>query len=106
MESSARIRARIERQYVLLHAARDLDAAGAPRLGQELETIQPSTDVVVDMSEVGHCSDDGWQVLTQATERLNAADGSLTLSRLSPEVRAELRSSDYADRLKVRRRGR
>jgi anti-anti-sigma regulatory factor len=103
---SARIRARLERQYILLHAPADLDADGAPPLCKQLDAIQPSTDVVLDMSDVGHCTDDGWKVLSQATRRLVAADGSLTLSQLRPEVRAELRSSDYADQLKVRRRGR
>jgi anti-anti-sigma factor len=103
---SARIRARIERQYVVLHVRDDLDAAGTPPLRAELDAVEPCTDVVIDMSEVGHCTDDGWQALSQATRRLNAADGSLTLSRLSPEVRAELRGSTYADQLKVRRKGR
>jgi anti-anti-sigma factor len=103
---SDRIRARIERQYVLLHAAADLDASGAAPIGRELNTIQPNTDVVVDMSDVRHCSDAGWQVLSRATKRLQEADGSLTLSRLQPEVRAALQSSGFADQLKVRRRGR
>jgi anti-anti-sigma regulatory factor len=103
---SARIRARLERQYVLIHVPADLDNGGAAPLGAQLDAIEPSTDVVVDMSEVHHCTDDGWKILSEATERLTAADGSLTLSRLSPEVRAQLRASDYAGQLKVRRRDR
>jgi anti-anti-sigma factor len=103
---SAQIRARIERQYVMLRASSDLDAAGAAPILRELDTIESSTDVVVDMSDVSRCTDDGWQVLSRATQRLNDADGSLTLSCLRPEVRAQLRSSGYADQLKVRRRGR
>ena len=103
---SARIRARIERQYVMLRASPELDAAGAAPIGRELDAIQPNTDVVVDMSDVSRCTDDGWRVLSQATQRLSAADGSLTLSRLQPDVRAALRSSAFADQLKVRRRGR
>jgi anti-anti-sigma regulatory factor len=103
---SAKIRARLERQYVLIHVPADLDGGGATPLGSQLDAIEPSTDVVVDMSEVQHCTDDGWEVLTRATRRLNEADGSLTLSRLRPEVRAELRASGYATQLKVRRRDR
>jgi anti-anti-sigma regulatory factor len=103
---SASIRARLERQYVLIHVPPDLDQGGTGPLGSQLDAIEPSTDVVVDMSEVAHCPDDAWQVLSDATGRLKEADGSLTLSRLRPEVRAELRRSDHADRLKVRRRDR
>jgi anti-anti-sigma factor len=103
---TARIRARIERQYVLLHVRSDLDASGAPVLARELDEIEPSTDVVLDMSEVGCCTDEGWDMLARSTRRLTAADGSLTLSRLSPEVRAQLRGSGFADQLKIRRKGR
>jgi anti-anti-sigma regulatory factor len=103
---SARIRARLERQYVVVPVAADLDDAGVPRLGEQLDAIEPSTDVVVDMSQVGRCTDDGWRVLSEATDRLLDADGSLTLSRLRPEVRAQLRASSYNGRLKVRRRDR
>jgi anti-anti-sigma factor len=103
---TARIRARIDRDYVVLHMDHDLDDDGAPPLRHQLEAIEPCTDVVLDMSAVRHCTDDGWQVLTQAAKRLSDADGSLTLSRLRPEVRAELRASGYSGDLKVRRRGR
>jgi len=103
---SARIRARIERQYMVLNVPGDLDDDHARPLEHQLDAIDPNTDVVLDMSAVHHCTDDGWQVLSQATKRLNDADGSLTLSRLRPDVRAELRSSGYAGQLKVRRRGR
>lgn len=103
---TARIRARLERQYVLIHVPADLDGGGAGPLGAQLDAIEPSTDVVVDMSEVQRCTEAGWEVLTRATERLTAADGSLTLSRVRPEVRAQLRASSYAGRLKVRRRDR
>lgn len=103
---SARIRARLERQYVLIPVPGDLDGAGTPRLSRRLETIDANTDVVLDMSAVHHCSPDGWELLCETTRRLAAADGSLTLSRLRPEVRAELRASGHAGDLKVRRRDR
>jgi anti-anti-sigma regulatory factor len=103
---TARIRARLERQYVLIHVPADLDHGSTGALQTQLDAIEPSTDVVVDMSEVHRCSDAGWEVLSRATDRLTDADGSLTLSRLRPEVRAGLRASDYAGRLKVRRRDR
>jgi anti-anti-sigma factor len=103
---SARIRARLDRQYIVLQVAADIDDDGAPALRPQLDAIDASTDVVLDMDAVHHCTDDGWRLLSQASERLAAADGSLTLSRLRPEVRAELRASTYAGRLKVRRRGR
>jgi anti-anti-sigma factor len=103
---TARIRARIERQYVLLHVRSDLDADGARSLAQELDDIEPNTDVVLDMSEVRCCTDEGWDMLSHATRRITAADGSLTLSRLSPDVRAQLRGSGFADQIKVRRKGR
>jgi anti-anti-sigma factor len=103
---SARIRARIDREYVVLPVGGDLDDDGAPLLAHQLDAIESCTDVVLDMSAVHHCTDDGWQVLAQATKRLTDADGSLTLSRLRPEVRAELRTSGYSGDLKVRRRGR
>jgi len=103
---TARIRARIERQYVVLQVSDDLDAEGARALAGQLDQLNPCTDVVLDMSAVHRCSDEGWQLLSQATERVDAADGSLTLSRVNPDVRAALRASGYAGRLKIRRRGR
>jgi anti-anti-sigma factor len=103
---TARIRARIDRQYVVVHVPDDLDEKGAPPLGRQLDDIDANTDVVLDMSAVRHCTDHGWQLLSETTKRLAESDGSLTLSRLSPDVRAELRASAYADDLKIRRRGR
>lgn len=103
---TARIRARIERQYVLLHVRDDLDAAGNGPLRHQLDAIDECTDVVVDMSAVAQGTDEGWSMLVDATRRLRDADGSLTLSRLRPEVRTQLRTSGYADQLKVRRRDR
>jgi len=103
---TARIRARIERQYVVLHVPGDLDGERARELASQLDDLNPNTDVVLDMSGVHRCTDDGWQVLSQASERVGTADGSLTLSRINPDVRAALRASGYAGQLKIRRRGR
>jgi anti-anti-sigma factor len=103
---SAEIRARIDRQYLVVHAPGDLDAAGSPDMHLRLQGIDANTDVVLDMSQVARCSDEGWEMLSLAHRRLAAGGGSLTLSRPSAEVRATLRASPYGTELKVRRRDR
>jgi anti-anti-sigma regulatory factor len=106
VESSSEIRARIERDYLMVPVAGDLDADGWPTLQQRLETIDPNTDVVLDLSNVTKVTDEAWNMLVGFHRRLIDIGGSLTLSRVSVEVRAALRAHPAVDELKVRRRDR
>lgn len=102
---SASIKARLDRQYLVLHLPRDVDD-DVKALRERLQAIDPNTDVVLDMSDVQQCTPVGLKMLSSVRDRFAEGGGSLTLSRPTPALRETLRQSDYAEHLKIRRKDR
>jgi anti-anti-sigma factor len=78
--STAAIRRRLDRCYLVVHPPAELDHATAPAFAERLLAIEANTDIVVDLHGLRFCGSAGISVLLDAERHAAAHDCTLTLS--------------------------
>jgi anti-anti-sigma factor len=100
---TAAIRRRLERQYVVVVPPDELDAATVPSFAQRLLTIEPNTDVVVDLGGLDFCGASGLAMFLDVQRALADRDSTLTLSAPPPAFDRLVALCDLGGHLQVRR---
>lgn len=77
----------------ILHLTGDLDATTSTVVWRQLDEIEPTATVTIDLSEVGFVDSAGVGCLFKLCQRVTDADGVLVATGASPPIRSLMAST-------------
>jgi anti-sigma B factor antagonist len=101
--TTAAIRRRLDRCYLVVHPPAELDEATAPAFAERLGAVDDNTDIVVDLRGLRFCGSAGLSMLLDAERHAATHDCTLTLSGPPPAFDRLLAICGLSDHFAVRR---
>jgi anti-anti-sigma factor len=101
--TTAAIRRRLDRSYVVVHPPAELDEITAPAFAERLRAIEGNTDIVVDLRGLRFCGSAAISMLLDAERHAAAHDCTLTLSSPPPLLDRLLDICGLAEHFDIRR---
>jgi anti-anti-sigma factor len=101
--STAAIRRRLDRCYVVVHPPAELDEATAPAFAERVRAIEDNTDIVVDLRGLRFCGSAGIRLLLDLRQHAASHECTLTLSSPPPLFDRLLTICGLEDHFDVRR---